>query len=323
MVNRARITGVSRWTEGRKSLSARILLLFLLLTEANVHAAPLDIQRVADGVYALVGDLGNRSAKNLGNNATFGVIVTDNGVVLIDPGGTYKGARQIHEAIKTVTSKPVVLVINTGGQDHRWLGNSYFKEQGARIVASSDAVADQKARLNEQLIGLENLVGNKGMAGTRDVYADETFSKSLDLNIGGTELQLRHLGPAHTPGDTFVWLPKQHVVFTGDIVYVQRMLAIIAVSNSRSWIEVFEQVAVLKPEHVVPGHGKATTLETARADTYDYLVTIRDGVRKLVKGGGGVDKLGSVDQSRFEYLGNYEILKGRNAERVFLELEWE
>ena len=81
----------------------------------------LTTHKLADDVYALVGPLSNRDAENLGNNANFGVVLTEEGVVLIDPGGTYQGAQMIDAAIGRITDKPVILVINTGGQDHRWL----------------------------------------------------------------------------------------------------------------------------------------------------------------------------------------------------------
>jgi len=112
----------------------------------------LELQKVSDDIYAIVGELGNRTAENLANNATFGVVVTKQGVVLIDSGGTYMGAQQIHQLIKTVTNQPVVKVINSGGQDHRWLGNDYFKQQGAQIIASENAVNDQKERPQHQYI---------------------------------------------------------------------------------------------------------------------------------------------------------------------------
>src|SRR3990172_1560391 len=147
------------------------LLSVLLISIHPAMAAPLQVQKVTDGVYALVGEMEQRSPENLGNNATFGVIVTGDGVVLVDPGGSYNGAKQIHEAIRSISDKPVRLVINTGGQDHRWLGNGYFKAQGARLVASKAAVADQRARVTDQLIGLNRLVGEKLMAGTEAVHA--------------------------------------------------------------------------------------------------------------------------------------------------------
>ncbi|OGI39615.1 MAG: hypothetical protein A2140_06185 [Candidatus Muproteobacteria bacterium RBG_16_62_13] len=305
-------------------LLGRLILLFtpVVFLSAAV-AAPLQVQKVAEGVYALVGEMEQRSPENLGNNATFGVIVTGDGVVLVDPGGSHNGAKQIHETIRTITDKPVRLVINTGGQDHRWLGNGYFKAQGARIIASKAAVADQRARATDQLVGLNSLVGEKLAAGTEPVHAGETFEDRHEIEIGGLRLVLRHAGTAHTPGDSFVWLPQKKVVLTGDIVYIERLLAVSAESRSRSWIKAFEELAALKPDHVIPGHGPATTLARARADTYDYLVALRKQVKAFMDGGGEIYDVGKIDQSRFQHLKQYEQLKGRNAQQVFQEMEWE
>ena len=302
----------------------QLALLFVLLAcFTPVMAAPLQVQKVTDGAYALVGELGQRSPENLGNNATFGVIVTGDSVVLVDPGGSFNGAKQIHKATQSITDKPVRLVINTGGQDHRWLGNGYFKARGARIVASATAVADQRARTTDQLITLNRLVGEKLMAGTEPAHAGETFENQLELEVGGVRLVLRHTGTAHTPGDSFVWLPQKKVVFAGDIVYVERVLVVTAESRSRSWIKAFEEIAALNPEHVVPGRGPATTLARARADTYDYLVALRAQVKAFMDGGGEIYDVGKIDQSRFRHIKLYEELKGRNAQQVFQEMEWE
>ena len=305
------------------SLRRFLVLPALFIFGAPVLAAPLQVQKVTEGVYALVGDIGQRSPENFGNNATFGVIVTGDGVVLVDPGGSYNGAKQIHEAIRSITDKPVRLVINTGGQDHRWLGNGYFKAQGARLVASAAAVADQRARTTDQLIALNRLVGEKPMAGTEAVHAGETFENRLELEVGGVRLVLRHTGTAHTPGDSLVWLPQKQVVFAGDIVYVERLLVVTAESRTQSWIKAFEEMAALKPEHVIPGHGGATTLARARTDTYDYLVALRTQVKAFMDGGGEIYDVGKIDQSRFKHIMAYEQLKGRNAQQVFQEMEWE
>ena len=303
------------------------LLLTLLVLALPVSQAwadgELKLQKVTEDVYAIVGELGNRSADNLGNNATFGFVVTSAGVVLIDPGGTYQGAQKIDLLIKQVTDKPVVRVINTGGQDHRWLGNGYFKKQGAQIIASEAAVNDQKARTQDQFIGLGNLVGDEGIKGTDAIYADETFEQQLDFKLGDTLFEIRHAGQAHTPGDSFIWLPQKKVMFTGDIVYVERMLGVGAQSNSKSWVSVYETMAAYQPRYLIPGHGQATNLSEANNDTYDYLVFLRNSVSEFMEDGGDMSDISSVDQSRFNYLLNFELISGRNAQQVFTELEWE
>jgi len=215
------------------------------------------------------------------------------------------------------------VVINSGGQDHRWLGNGYFKARGARIIASQAAVEDQKARTQEQLFMLGNLVGVDGLKGTQPVYADETFEEITQFTLGGITFELRHVGPAHTPGDSLVWLPEQRVVFSGDVVYIGRMLGVMPHSNSRHWIEAFDAMAALEPETIIPGHGPATDLAEASKDSRDYLSFLRESVEKFMADGGDISQIGTLDQSRFSHLVDYETLKGRNAQQVYQEMEWE
>jgi len=307
-----------------KILKPLLTLLFFTLPFGQSWAdSKLKLQKVTEDVYAIVGELGNRTADNLANNATFGFVVTSEGVVLIDSGGTYQGAQKIDQLIQQVTDKPVVTVINSGGQDHRWLGNGYFKNRGAQIIASEAAVNDQKARTQDQFIGLGNLVGDEGIKGTDAVYADKAFAQQFEFELGDTIFEIRHAGQAHTPGDSFIWLPQKKVMFTGDIVYVERMLGVNTQSNSKSWIGVYEIMAAYQPRYLIPGHGQATDLSRANRDTYDYLVFLRQAVSDFMENGGDISETSSVNQSKFNYLLNYELISGRNAQQVFTELEWE
>jgi len=105
------------------SLLPRALVAVVLMAAVAAQAVEVRFERVADGVYAFIGEMGARTAANEGLNANLGLVVTPAGALLIDSGATFQGARQIHEAVRRVTAQPVRWVINTGGQDHRWLGN--------------------------------------------------------------------------------------------------------------------------------------------------------------------------------------------------------
>lgn len=326
---RSNLPNVSAKMNDMRIVKNRLLatFLFVMLLQPLVSSAKenslLKIEKISDYIYAIVGPFGNRTPDNLGNNASFGFVVTEQGVVLVDSGGSYKGAAQIHSLIRQITDKPITVVINTGGQDHRWLGNQYFKERGARIIASARAVEDQREREQDQYFVLGNLIGEDGLSGTNSVFADEVFTGEKTFDEGGVNFELKEVGPAHTPGDSIVWLPKEKVLFSGDVVYVGRMLGVIAYSNSSNWINAFDAVESLQPDFIVPGHGPVSTLEQARADTYDYLVYLRKTVGEFMEKGGDITETGSLDQSKFEYLVSYDALKGRNAQQVFQELEWE
>ena len=79
----------------------------------------------------------------------------------------------------------------------------------------------------------------------------------------------------------------------------------------------------LEPKKLVPGHGPVTTAEQASKDTRDYLRFLRDSIHDFMEQGGGIENVGLVDQNTYRYLENFDQLKGRNAQRVFEELEWE
>jgi len=302
-------------------LNRSLLALLLLLTAGMVHA--FETVRVADGVYALVGELGQRSPANLGHNMTSGFVVTPQGVIVIDTGDSKLGAQAIHAAIRQVTSQPVIYAINTGGQDHRWLGNDYFRREGAKLVASAAGLADMHDRGAEQMAMAERFLKDK-YAGTVPAYPDVTFRDRYTLPVKGERIELIYTGGAHTPGDILVWLPQRSIVFAGDTVFVQRLLGVMP-GSSRRWIKSLEYLRdELKPKIVVPGHGHVTDLNEALRDSYDYLVFLRGAVAKRFADGAfdPVEASQGLDQSRFRYLVNYDDLefRSRNALAVAEEL---
>ena len=302
------------------SIVTLILLGMVSLPAMSEYA--LDVQKVSPNVYALVGELAQRSPDNYANNSTHGVIIGDEGVILIDPGGSYLGAQQIDKAIKSLTDKPVTHVINTGGQDHRWLGNGYFKQQGAHIITSSKALEDHHARANNHLERLNQLIGDT-LEGTVPVYADETFDFEKKLQMGDIALEIYHVGAAHTEGDSFVWFPEQNIMFAGDIVYVERALGTGPAKNVKSWVQVFEKMAAYQPETVVPGHGHAVSFAIAQKDTYNYLVFLVNNISRMLDE--GVDLLDAVDldQSQFSYLEVFDEISRKNAQNVYEQLEFD
>lgn len=301
-----------------------LLALFLLTASLTAAAADIEFTPVAPRVYAFIGDTGPRSANNEGLNANLGLVVTDDGALLIDSGAGELNARRIDEAVRRVTPQPVRWVVNTGGQDHRWLGNGYFAGRGAQLIAHRDAVPDMRSRAGDQLAALRSLLGPK-MEGTRAVLPDRLIAQPDALmKLGGVRVEFRHRGGGHTPGDMMVWLPGSGVLFTGDIVYVDRLLAVLPVSSTRHWLQALEAIEQLAPAVIVPGHGRVTDLATARRETRTYLQQLRTHMRKAVDDGQDISAaIGSFDLGPFQHLANAAELHPANASRVYLELERE
>jgi glyoxylase-like metal-dependent hydrolase (beta-lactamase superfamily II) len=296
----------------------------LCLHAACAWALEVRFEPVAANVYVYVGDTGGRTVGNQALNANLGLVVTPAGAVLIDSGPTWQTAQQIHAAVRRVTAQPLRWVINTGGQDHRWLGNGYFLSQGAELIAHAHALPDMRARGADQVAALRSLL-SEAAAGTEPVLPARLIdSADARLELGGTVFELRHRGGGHTPGDLMVWLPQSKVLFTGDIVYVDRMLAVIPVSSTRHWLQAFEVVEALAPTHIVPGHGRVTDLATARTQTRDYLVALRGQMKRAVDEGTDPSTAArGFDSTRWQHLRNADELLLGNASRVYLEVERE
>ncbi len=305
------------------ALTRAMLACLALFSTALAQAEFLPrAELVADNVYAIVGPLGQRSLDNDGLNANYGFIVSAAGVILIDSGASRLGAEKLSRAIKAITNKPVRWVVNTGSQDHRWLGNAYFAEQGAEIIALARTAATQAQYAEQQLAGLKGFLGER-LAGTTPQPAAHPIQRdSVALELDGETLVLAHTD-AHYPGDAQVWLPKRGIVFSGDLVYVDRLLGVLPWSSVRNGQRAFHALAALNPKHVVPGHGRVCDLAKARADTGDYYDFLVDTVGTAAKDMESMEATLSkyADLPRFSHLENYDALHRANMNRAFTEFE--
>ncbi|MBI3545428.1 MAG: MBL fold metallo-hydrolase [Gammaproteobacteria bacterium] len=301
-----------------------LIVLCLFLT-GTVHAKELILQpvRVAENVYAVIGDLGGQTYENDGLNSNLGFVVSDAGVLVINTGPSQRVAQALHTAIKKITSQPVKWAINVNSQNHYWLGNTYFKSLGAVIIAHKEADRIMRETGEVQLDANKTLLKEK-IKGTRLTFPSELMDETRELKLGGTIVQLIYFGRAHTPGDMVVWLPQQKIVYGGDIVFTDRMLAVIPIGDSKGWVEAFDKLMQLKPSFVVPGHGRSTAPEKASKDTHDYLVYLRAAAKKAIDQAETLqDTVDNLDQSQFKYLANFDLLAKRNLNRVYLEIEKE
>ncbi len=278
--------------------------------------------KVTDNVYAIVGPLGQRSEANAGLNANYGFIVTATGVILIDSGASAHSAAMLQKAVQAVTPKPIRWVLNTGSQDHRWLGNDYFAKRDAQIYAMSGTVKTQKSSASQQLDNLKRFVGLQ-LAGTIPFYATKVSpSPEHSLVLDGVRIRWIETN-AHYPGDTMIFLPDASVIFTGDLVYVDRILGVLPQSNVRKAQAAFKQLSALRPRHVVPGHGRVTDLAQAQRDTgdyYDFLIThVGAAARNMDAIGETLDKF--AKPSQFMHLENFSELHRANMNRVFVDFE--
>jgi len=262
-------------------------------------------EKVAENVYSAIGATEPPTYENSGHNNNLSFIVTDEGVVVINASDNYLLARSLHEEIRKITDQPVRYVVLENGQGHAAMGSAYWKEQGATIIAHADADAVLRGNGEAILDRVLRRSRDKGM-GTRLVFPDETFEDRRTLDLGGTRIELLHLGPAHSPGDISVWLPDRKVVIAGDIAFHQRMLPVFEETDTAAWIDTWEIFEALGAEIVVPGHGDPTTMDVVTEYTRGYLVYMREQIGALLDEGGTLADIHRIDQSPYRHLDTFD-----------------
>jgi len=287
--------------------------------ESMLYSLP---QQVTDNVWSAIGATQPPTYKNSGHNNNLSFVITSEGVVVINAGDNYLLAKALHEEIKKITDQPVKYVILENAQGHAALGSGYWKEQGAKIIAHVHALDALKLHGKGKL---ERMVaGRKDKSlGTELALPDITFEDKYVLELGGEVIEALYLGPAHSPGDISVWLPKQKLAISGDMAFHQRLLLISDHTDTAGWIESWANFEALEPEIIIPGHGSPTNLDEVRKYTHDYLVYMRSEVEKILDEGGELTEAYKIDQSAYSHLDTYKELARSNAGNIFRAMEFE
>lgn len=288
--------------------------------QSELYSKPVE---VIPYVFTAIGATAPPTYENSGHNNNLSFVVTGDGVLVVNGGASARLAKALHDEIKAVTDQPVKLVISENGQGHAVLGNSYWADQGVEILMHVDAEEEIKAHGDQILIGMEQY--NKDKAeGTRIVMPTRTFEDEEIVQMGDVEFHVLHLGPAHGPGDTQVWIPQWNFMIAGDIAFHERMPPIFQDTCTSCWIETWEtKLEPLNPTYLIPGHGHPTNLAQVRRYTHDYLVDLREKIRAHIDDGGDLAGAYYVDQERWRNLDTFDELATKNAGRVFEEMEWE
>ncbi|MBU1210309.1 MAG: MBL fold metallo-hydrolase [Alphaproteobacteria bacterium] len=273
-------------------------------------------------VWSAIGATSPPTYENGGHNNNLSFVVTGDGVVVVNGGASFQLAKALHEEIRKITGQPVKLVINENGQGHAMLGNSYWKTQGVPIVAQEDAA---KAFADE---GPQSLQHHKNVLkeraeGTELVGPTETFTDKKEIEMGNFKIEVLNLGPAHSPGDVAVWLPKQKIVISGDMAFHERIPPIFAETNTKKWLESWENFEALGAVYVIPGHGHPTNMDQVRRYTKDYVAYLRGKIAEHIEKGGTLEDAYYVDQSPYAHMDTFEELATRNAGRVYEQMEFE
>ncbi|NCT84531.1 MAG: MBL fold metallo-hydrolase [Comamonadaceae bacterium] len=303
-----------------KHLTAALLM---ALSWTAALAAPLKLEPVAPDVWFVQGEaaLGSPENRNFISNA--GVVVTPAGVIVIDALGSPALAEELLEAIRAITPLPVRYVVLTHYHADHIYGLQVFKDRGATVIANAagrEYLQSDTAQLRLQ--ASRETLAPWIDARTRLVPADRWLSGDEVLELGGVRLQLRHVGPAHTPEDLTVFVEGPRVLFAGDLAFRGR-IPYVGQADSHGWIQALSRLITAAPAVIVPGHGPAST--EALADlklTRDYLQYLRDTMGRAAADMQPFDEAyAATDWSAFESLPLFRAANRMNAYNTYLLME--
>lgn len=249
----ARLRGLSVSAYSRSRHFARrgfcVALLLLGMMRGALGQAD-SAQKIADGVWFLVGD----ASKGYSNTT---VIEMDGYLIVVD--ANYPGrAKELIGIVKGLSNKPVRYVFDTHAHGDHSYGNSVWTAAGATTMAFRGTVKEmdrwEPARWQAAAAKRPDVreTGQSDVERPKKVIDGDKFV----LRDSRREVQFLFLGWGHTPGDGYVWLPKERVLCTGDAA-VNGPRNKLLDADIAGWPNVLDKALALKPLHVLPGHGDA------------------------------------------------------------------
>jgi cyclase len=271
------------------------ILLCLLLLGGSAFSAEygkVTGRKVAEGVYLFT----TTPYADVGLSGNSVAILSDDGVLVFDSSATPETAATVLAEIRKLTDKPVRYLVNSHWHWDHWGGNQIYQaafpslqiithektrelmltveprwnakglkedlpqfldgfEKQIAAAKAKNAPPERIKAAEERLAADRNFLAQK--QSLRKTYPNVTFSESMTILMGGREIQVLH-AQAITTGDTYLYLPKEKVLITGDILLSPYPFAI-GGTYPAEWLKTLEKFAALEPNVIILGHGDPET----------------------------------------------------------------
>ncbi len=227
-----------------------------------------------------------------------GLITGDGVSMLVDTLFDVPLTRNMLSGMKSITdSKPISTLLNTHSNGDHWFGNQLLKDR--EIISSAAALAEMPDAGPERLTALMQMPGGIGDF-AREIFSpfnwddfeatlpNRTFSGRLDLDVGGTQVQLLELGPAHTTGDVVAYVPASKTLFTGDLLFIGGT-PIAWAGPIKNWVDACDLMMSLDVDFIVPGHGPVTDKAGVQS-VRDYLTFVEREAKARFEAGMSADE---------------------------------
>lgn len=287
-------------------------------------------------------------------NGNVVAVVGEAAILVVDTGQFHDNARRIVADIRKLSPRPVTHIVNTHWHGDHLIANQVFKEAfpQARIVAhpftiaegakryadyaektgkqlpvlieqARQRAADSKATAEEKLWTARTIdCAEKVLpevAGVRYTAPDTPVDREMRVDLGGVTAAIRHIGTGNTPGDLIVWVEKDRVVMSGDMIVAPVPYAI-GSAGVEAWAATLARLRALGAATIVPGHGPAMRDDTYVRDVEELLATTRAQLKDLLaRGVSRADAAKQLDVTRFRERYVTTPMRRQAFERFFVQ----
>jgi len=269
----------------RAALPVVLLALLFVAYERTAVTQSRSVRQLAPGVFSRQGDTDARQPANTS------WIEFRNFVVVIDA-NTPWGIQAILPEIKKTTSKPVRYVFDTHYHWDHSQGNSVMADEGVTVICSQDCASELSTKGKEEWASGAKRTDQYSLTPYRMELPSVVFDNFMAIDDGERRLELRRVGPAHTMGDAVAFLPKEGILFTGDLCVNWRSGNNVGDPDAdhQHWAQVLNDMARWNLKTVIPGHGDPGTVDTLKAQSA-FLDDLWKQVSAGKKAGKTVDQL--------------------------------
>jgi len=258
---------------------------FVMSASAFAQDLGPQIKKFGEGIYVYVG-------KNFKSNT--GIILTQDGVVLIDSGHEPTDSRAVMDAVKKLTPMPVRFLIDTEPHPDHTTGHFVFAST-ATIIAAAGAGESMRNRERQTPDRIEKLAATSpemkaALEGYKFIPPHVEYSDKMTLYAGERTFELRYMKGVHSEADTAIWLPKERLLFSASAFTSEQINIFRPFVNISDILVAGQMMKALNPEHVIPGHGPPTTTKLFD-DGEKYYALLVERVAAKVKEGKSLDDI--------------------------------
>lgn len=237
------------------------------------------LTQLTEKVYVIYGPNEEVRKENKGFRNNPVIVITREGVVVVDPGSSLYTGELVVRKVKQLTDKPIVAVFNTHAHGDHWLGNHGIRKHfpQATIYAHPKTKQSIETGGGETWIKAINKRTEGAIEGTKVIGPDKTVNGGDELKFGGVTFRVYHNGKAHTDNDIMLELVEERVFLFGDNLRIGNIGPFM--SSFKGNIEALQMGEKLDAKVYVPGHGKGGGKDMI--DIYrNFIVSLKAAVKK-------------------------------------------